>query len=183
MKTTAKLISILFFIALSQISNGQVAIVNTNLKIVNNRSCDITVNWEVSNCNNCPNSGCQYCNSSAVVATSPPYIVISGGGGSHFVDLANCTAPAATGAADCSFIVGPGVTNWLDVFVGLIEINYLPGPAGIWGSVNCGGAGCFAGTNSTTAGGTGTAGPAGCSAPWSMTWVYSAGSGITVTIN
>jgi hypothetical protein len=172
----------LSFIALTQILNGQITLMNTNLKIINNRSCDVTVNWELSNCNGCSNprpNPCKYCNSIAVVATSPPYIVIPSGGACHFIDLANCTRLFESGDADCSFVA---VGGSYDVFVGLQQINYLSGPVGIWGSVNCGPTGCFLATNSTSAGGTGTAGPAGCDAPWSMTWTYNA-SGITVTIN
>jgi hypothetical protein len=181
MKTKTKLISIFLLIALTQILNGQITLMNTNLKIVNNRSCDVTVVWEVSNCVSCPGGGaCQYCNSVAVVGTTPPHIVIPSGGGSHLVNLSSCTAVGAMGAADCNFV---GVGGMYDVSVSLIEINYLSGPAGIWGEVNCGPSGCFLGALSTTAGGVGTAGPAGCSATWSMNWVYNSGSGITVTIN
>lgn len=149
------------------------------LRIINNRACPVTVNWEVTNCDGCPNPvTCQYCNSLAYVGSSPPYIII-GAGTTYVIDIS--TQISGTGAADCTWY--GAATIGYDVFVGLIEINGMG--AGTFGGVSCGCSvlpyRCFS-SSPTAGGGSTNIGPPSCSAIWSMTWANTP-TGITVTIN
>jgi hypothetical protein len=165
-------------LGLMPVMHGQQSISTTTLFIINNRTCDITVNWEVSNCIGCPNPAtCKYCNSLATGLPGRPYIVIPASS-TYTVDIA--AQSIGPWAEDCSFYV---VTGLYDVFVGLIEIDYQG--FGTYGGVSCG---CATGTNSCfsstqTAGGNNA--PNTCSGAfttWSMSWVNNT-SGIVVTIN